>query len=193
MNEHFKGLKIPKFLGERIINDDDRQFGKTVVKRDFRINGGVSSILCITGVGRDPCIIFPVTARRTVWLIRQYRFATREFIVELPGGCRKPGQGWRKCASAELLQEIGAKAESMQVLGKPTAFNPALQDARFTAVLAIGCQIVLPQRLDETESITPVEISLEKFRLNLRNGEYTDAKTIVTGYLALDHLGLLHY
>lgn len=184
--------QTPVFIEERVIDDRFTRFGKRVVERDYRMpNDTVFPILCITSPGMDPSIVFPVTKNKTVLLVNHFRFATNEWTLELPGGCPEPGQDWKTCAQMELLQEVGAEAETLQVIGKPLPVNPALQGVYFTAVLATGCTIVKSQSLGSTEIMTVKEIPIGEFRHMLKNGEITDTKTVAIGYLALDHLGLL--
>jgi 8-oxo-dGTP pyrophosphatase MutT (NUDIX family) len=139
----------------------------------------------------DPFIVFALTEHGNVFLVNQFRFGINGWVLELPGGCPKLGQTWEDVARAELLEEAGVEASEMKIIGRPMPFNPALENTRFTAVLATGCKVVMPQNLDSAEMIIVAEISVESFREMLKKGEITDAKTVAIGYLALDHLGLL--
>ncbi len=188
--------KIPVFNGETVISEEYARFGKKVVVRSFETSDGkVLGFLCTVNPHADPAIIFAVTDHGTVFLVDQFRHATRAFEMELPGGCLKPGQtwedAWEKTARAELREEVGVEATEMRVIGGRMPFNPALEDNYFRAVLATGCRVVQEQKLDDTEVMTIREVSLSEFRNMLRAGQITDAKTIAVGHLALDHLGLL--
>lgn len=184
--------QAPVLVRERVLDDRSAQFGKTVVERDFRMPGGnVVPILCISSPGMDPFIVFALTTRGTIFLVNQFRFGINGFVLELPGGCPKPGQTWEDVARTELLEETGVEASKMRVIGEPIAFNPSLENTRFTAVLATGCRVVRPQDLDSSETMTVKEITIGKFREMLKKCEITDAKTVAIGYLVLDHLGLL--
>lgn len=185
--------QAPVLVEERTLDDRAARFGKQIVERDFRMpDGKVFPILCVTSPGMDPVIVFAVTEdEQTVFLVNQFRFGVNDWVLELPGGCPKTGQTWEDVARAELLEEVGVEARKMRVIGAPMAFNPALGNVRFTAVLAIGCKVARSQDLDSTEVMTVREIPVLKFRKMLKRGEITDAKSVAIGYLALDHLGLL--
>jgi len=188
--------QAPEFVGERVIDDRYARFGKTIAEFDYRMpDGKVLPFLCAVNSGADPAIIFAVTDDRSVFLVNQFRFATKKFVLELPGGNLKRGQSWEesweKAAKAELLEEVGVVASELKVIGERMPFNPAFETACFRAVLATGCRVVGPQDLDDTEVMAVQKIPVEKFREMLKNGEITDAKTVAIGYLALDHLGLL--
>lgn len=187
-------LVAPEFLRERVLDDRASKYGKTVIERDYRMprNGKTISILLTTGGGhRDPYILFPLTDGDKVIIVRQYRYGPNGWVFELPGGCVNPGQDWHHCARKELLEETGATARSMEIIGKPMLFNPALETTYFHAVLATGCQIIKAQHLDRSETMEVVEISLIDFRRAVREGAIYDSKSVAIGYLALDHLGLL--
>ena len=154
-------------------------------------DGKEVSSLCVATPHKDPSIIFPITNDGIVLLVRQFRFAVNAWVYELPGGVPKLGQTWREVAQEELLEEVGAVAEAMRIIGNPLPFNPALQDARAIAILATGCRVVRPQTLGESETMDVQKVTIAQFRANLKSGKYCDSKTVAIGYLALDHLGLL--
>jgi len=184
--------QAPKLVADRILNDTYARFGKVIIERDFQMpDGQVLPILCVANSGMDPFIIFALTEQKTVFLVNQFRFGTNEWLLELPGGNPKAGQTWEEGVQAELLEEVGAEAHEVKIIGTPMPFDPALGNARFTAVLATGCRIVRPQHLGSAEIMTIKELPVTKFREMLKNGKITDAKTVAAGYLALDHLGLL--
>ena len=182
---------MPVLVKERILDDRGTKFGKTIIERDFQmLNGETYPILCVSISGIVPVVIFPLTDRGTVLLLNQFRFGINAFTYELPGGCSKK-MHWQEAAKEELLEETGAVASSIELIGGPIELDPALGDARVLAVLAKGCTIVKSQHLDATEEAEVVEITVAEFREMARSGKITDAKTVAIGYLALDHLGLL--
>ena len=193
-----KGLpQAPVFVGERVVDERYARFGKKIVEFDYRMsNGKVLPFLCAVNPGADPIIIFAVTDDGNVFLVNQFRHATKEFVLELPGGNLKSGHSWEDAswedaAKAELLEELGVVASELKVIGERMPFNPAFETACFRAVLATGCKVIGDQDLDDTEVMTVRKIPIGKFREMLKNGTVTDAKTVAIGYLALDHLGLL--
>lgn len=188
--------QAPVFVGERVVDNRFARFGKTIVEFDYRMPGGkVLPFLCAVNSGADPAIIFAVTDDGSVFLVNQFRFATKEFVLELPGGNLKRGQSWEEswedAAKAELSEEVGVVASKLKVIGGRMPFNPAFETACFRAVLATGCKVVGSQDLDDTEVMTVRKIPIVEFREMLKRGEITDAKSVATSYLALDHLGLL--
>ncbi len=183
----------PVLVAERVVDDRAARFGKIVIERDFQMpNGSIASFICVASPEIGPSIlIFPLTTQRKVLLVNQFRFATNEWTLELPGGRLKPGQSWQEATKDELLEEVGAEVKKMKIIGNPIPNDPALQTTYFNVVLAKGCKVVKSQNLDSTEVMTVVEFSIKKFREMLKKGKITDAKTVAAGYLVLDHLKLL--
>jgi len=184
--------QTPILLREEVVNDEAAPFGKVVLRRHFKFpDGSTRAILCMGTGGLMPVIVFAVTQNHTVLLVRQYRPGAMKWVIELPGGLPKSGQAWEDTARAELLEEVGAEAESFTLLGEPIELNPALETNIAIPVLANGCQVVAPLHLDEGEVMTSLEVTIPELRRMLRKGEITDAKSVAISYLALDRLGLL--
>ena len=182
----------PELVKDEVLDERASKYGKTVINRHFRMpNGSIHEILCVSTSSLVPVIIFPVTRKGTVLFVNQYRFGTNESSIELPGGISKKGESIIDTAYAELSEEVGAVAESFEIIGSPMAINPALHDAKIIAVLATGCCITRAKDLDETEALSVMEFSISECRRMIRGGEVSDSKTVAISYIALDHLGLL--
>jgi ADP-ribose pyrophosphatase len=98
-------------------------------------------------------------------LIRQFRFGTRTFTLEVPGGMVDPGEAPRATAERELREETGYVAERIVELGfcEP---NPAIFNNRCHLFLAEGCVRQTELVLDPGEDIevlpTPVDDVFEQ-------------------------------
>jgi ADP-ribose pyrophosphatase len=60
-------------------------------------------------------VVLPVFADGRILLIRQYRYATRQFLWELVAGRMEPGENPRAGAARELVEETGYRAKRMRV------------------------------------------------------------------------------
>lgn len=111
-----------------------------------------------------------VTEDNEVILVRQYRHAVGETLLEIPGGFIDAGEDYQKAIARELLEETGYEFIHYDYLGKIAA-NPGLLDNYTYLYLARGGKKVASQKLDHNEDIELVRMPLETFRLMLLNNE----------------------
>lgn len=182
----------PVLIKEEVIDSRAAKFGKLVIERHFQMpNGRVYPIVCVSSADIVPVIILALTEHNTMFLVNQFRFGINSFLLELPGGCPKPGQSPRDAVKMELLEEAGVEATGIEILPDTMPFNPALEDNAAMAVIATGCRVTSRQSLDETEMAGVHEVTIPEFRAMVRSGLIKDCKTIAVTYRALEHLKLL--
>jgi 8-oxo-dGDP phosphatase len=142
----------------------------------------------------DAVAVVAVDPQERVVLLRQYRHAAGERVLELPAGkLDKDGEGAEETAHRELAEEVGLAAEDLTEL--VTFYNSAgWTDERTTVYLASGLRAVAAP-----EGFTPEaeEADMEVLRLPLaeavaraRGGAISDAKTLIGLLLAAHRLGV---
>jgi ADP-ribose pyrophosphatase len=112
-----------------------------------------------------------------ILLIRQYRYASGGYLLEVPAGRPdKEGEDWEVCARRELEEETGMTAEKMIPL---TAIytTPGFTDEKIRLFLALGLKTG-KVKLDEDEFVETVTLPMSEALRMVRDGEITDAKTI---------------
>lgn len=62
------------------------------------------------------CVV-PLTREREVIMVRQFRYAFGEPLLEIPAGKLEPGEQHRTAGLRELKEETGADCESFEYLG----------------------------------------------------------------------------
>jgi ADP-ribose pyrophosphatase len=61
--------------------------------------------------------IVPLDADENVYLVRQFRIAANQDLLEIPAGTLEPNEDPAACAERELQEEAGVKPASLQSLG----------------------------------------------------------------------------
>ncbi len=140
--------------------------------------------------GSDFAQIFALTEDNRVPLVRQYKHGVREVTLELPAGLLSPPEAPIDCARRELLEETGYAATDWQALGTLNV-SSAKASTKAHLFLALGASLVAKQRLDATEDIEIMVLSIRDVLELLANGEIRDTSSLATTLLALQHLGYL--
>lgn len=122
-------------------------------------------------------VIVPVTTDDHILLIRQYRHATGQMLLELPAGLIDEGEAALATAARELREEVGYVAASLRELA--TVFvSPGYSEEQTTIVLAEGCTPV-DHEPDEDEPIDLVQRPVAAIPAMLDAGEIGDAQALI--------------
>ena len=115
------------------------------------------------------------TDRKTVLLVRQYRYAVHEETLEICAGLIEPGEDPSQAAEREMQEELNVKASKLHRIGEFYA-SPGFCTEMFTLFLAEGLtRSSLPQ--DEDENVSVFEVALSDIPAMVREGKIRDSKT----------------
>jgi len=103
--------------------------------------------------------VIPLTAQGDVLFVRQFRFGTEDFTLEVPGGMCDPGETPLAAARRELLEETGFEAQEVVELGWVHP-NPAVQTNRCHSFLARNVIRVADPTPDPNEEFEQVSVPL---------------------------------
>ena len=163
---------------ERIIDSQSIYEGRIVQFRVDTIALPDGSITTREVIGTPGAVaIVPLTDDGQVRMVRQYRSASGEFLLELPAGTLEPEELPEQAAPRELAEETGDQAAHWQRLaGFYTV--PGICDEYIHLFLATG--LTTGQTNHEVdEFIEVVTLPLDETLAMIHRGEIRDAKTIV--------------
>ncbi|MCE5303460.1 MAG: NUDIX hydrolase [Planctomycetaceae bacterium] len=129
-------------------------------------------------------VILPLLDGDRVCLLRQYRVAVRQTLIELPAGTLEPGEDPADCARRELAEETGYRAGRIEPL-LTFYMSPGILDEQMHLYVATSLQPG-PTSFDAGEDIQPLLCTWPQALEMVRTGKITDGKTLVA--LLLYHL-----
>jgi ADP-ribose pyrophosphatase len=129
--------------------------------------------------------ILPLLPGERVCLIRNYRIAVDEELVELPAGTMNVGEDPLETARRELAEETGYRADHFQRLYE-FWISPGILSERMHLFLATGLHPG-PAALEAGEQIKTLSVSWAEAMALVNDGKIRDAKTLV-GLLYYDRL-----
>ena len=120
------------------------------------------------------CVV-PLTDENEVIMVRQFRYAFGEPLLEIPAGKLEPGEEHRSAALRELTEETGTSCKSFDYLGVCYP-SVAYLSEKIHMYLARGLDFGT-SRPDDGEFLDVLRIPLEKAVKMVMDGEIPDAKT----------------
>jgi len=153
----------------RVVRRKQQPSGKAMLSRDVILHPGAVVI-----IPRFDDRLLRDGGR--IYLIRNYRVAVDETLIELPAGTLEPNEDPLECAHRELEEETGYRAAKIEKLHE-FYMSPGILNERMHLFLATG---LTPgeMNLDEGEQIEVVPTPWNDALTMIDTGEIRDAKTI---------------
>ncbi len=132
-------------------------------KREIVEHSGGAAVLCVK--------------EGKIALVRQFRYAYGEELLEIPAGKLERGEAPMAAAARELSEETGLVAEEMAPI--LTLYpSPGYTDEKIYIFEAKGVREGR-QHLDEGEFLRVEYVPVARVKEMIENGEIRDAKTVV--------------
>jgi ADP-ribose pyrophosphatase len=131
------------------------------------------------------CVIVPLLDDGRVCLIRNWRVAVNQTLIELPAGTLEPPEPPEVTAERELIEETGYRAKKIEFL-HAFYLSPGILDEKMHLFLATGLTAGATA-LEEGEEIENLLVTWDEAINMIFRREIQDAKTIV-GLMWVDRL-----
>ncbi len=122
----------------------------------------------------------------SVILVRQWRIAVQQHVLELPAGRLEPDETPEARALLELEEEIGYKAGRLEKVAACYC-SPGFTDELDHIYLAFDLEKTVA-RPEPDERIEIVPMTIAEVRAGLESQSFNDGKTIIGLRALLDHL-----
>ena len=172
---------------EKKVNSELIYKGKviTVFKDDILIdkNGGINAIREVVIHNGGACALVK-TKDNKIKFVKQYRYAIKDYLIELPAGKIDPNEPHELTIVRELEEEVGVKANSVKYIGK-LVLSPGFSN-EIIYMYYVDDYEECDTHFDEDEDLEQLELTKEEVIEMIRNGEIYDSKTISLFMLVKD-------
>lgn len=121
-----------------------------------------------------------------VLLVRQFRLAADDIILEIPAGTLDPGESPEDCARRELQEEIGYQPQKLESLGG--IFTAPGYTTEFIHLFLATELVESPSEGDADEFLEVVRTPLDDALKLIDDGKIIDSKTLSALLLASRHM-----
>lgn len=172
---------------EKLSSKEQKVGYRTVTLKDFKMpDGRIEEYTTWNKVGLIDVAIIALTQDYQVVIARQYRPGPERILDELPGGNADDGEDFAKAAMRELEEETGYICESADYLGMN--YRDAYTNAVGHYYIARNCEPRGLQKLDVTEHIEIVLISIKELLGNAKTGKMSDSVAVLLAYNELEEI-----
>ena len=131
-------------------------------------------------------VLVPIDDEGNLLLVRQYRHAADQDLLELPAGTRHEEEPFEDCAAREIREETGMQASKLQKVGR--FYLAPGYSTEFMVVFLATELSHNPLEADFDEFLQVEKISLKQASDLFQGGGILDAKSMAAWLLATPYL-----
>ena len=146
-----------------------------IEKRTIRLPGGTEREKVVVHPGNAVAVL-PLSGDRCI-LLKQYRYAIDQYIIEAPAGTMESGEDPLTTANRELIEEAGVKAGLMIPRGYIYT-TPGFTDEKIWLFEARDLSPSNAYEKDPDEVIEVTQVTDKEAETMIADGTICDAKTI---------------
>jgi ADP-ribose pyrophosphatase len=120
--------------------------------------------------------IVPVDDDGNIIMVRQFRYATSGFILEIPAGKLDQAESPEICAGRELEEETGFRSSKLEPLGFIWT-TPGFTNEKIWLYLALNLKET-EQALEDNEVLSVEKVPAHKAIEDAKQGRISDSKTV---------------
>jgi ADP-ribose diphosphatase len=130
--------------------------------------------------------VVAITADGSVLMVRQFRYAIGDWLLEVPAGKLDPGEEPAAAAGRELEEETGYRAGRLEPLGRVWT-TPGFTNETIDLFLALDLEAA-EQALQDDEMLTVERVPLERAVAQALDGTLRDSKSVCCLLRAADRM-----
>ncbi|QPK94663.1 NUDIX hydrolase [Actinomyces sp. zg-332] len=128
-------------------------------------------------VHKDAVAILPVDNQGYTYLVKQYRSAIKDYVLEVPAGLVEDGEDYEEAALRELQEEVGFTAKNLEKVFQ--GYNSVGFCTKKTTVYIANDLSVSKLPEDDDEDIEIVKIHIDDLKQMYYEGKIKDFKTAI--------------
>lgn len=127
--------------------------------------------------GPDACNVITITEDGKFLFVRQFRFGTNEYTLEVPGGLMEEGEDQLFSAQRELVEETGYTAPHWEFISSVPS-NPVYLDCFIHHWIAKDAILTDPTQMDDAEDLEIVLLKPKEIIPAIQSGIINHPHTV---------------